>query len=119
MYFLDFASGHGRIARGTWLYRTTALGAVCAAFGTLGQSLLGDSGVVLFAAIFVWCACALAIQRLHDLSQSGWWLLILLIPLLGPIWLFFQLWRRGVEGKNRYGLEPFIRKDYLQVDITR
>ena len=28
------------------------------------------------------------VRRLHDRNKSGWWLLIVLIPIIGPFWLF-------------------------------
>ena len=47
-----------------------------------------------------------AIRRLHDTGRSAWWLLIGLIPVLGPIALivFFAI---GSESRaNRYGPMP-------------
>jgi uncharacterized membrane protein YhaH (DUF805 family) len=110
---------HGRVARATWLYRTALVMAVCAGLGSLGQMFFGDTGALPFAALFVWCGGAIMIQRLHDLGLSGWWLLLLLVPVAGPLWLFIQPWRRGAEGRNRFGEQPLSRKDYLQVDIAR
>ena len=66
-----YITGHGRIARGTWLYRTAMIGALCAAFGSLGQNLFGDMGALPFAIAFVWCGFALAAKRLQDLERSG------------------------------------------------
>ncbi|GGC61661.1 DUF805 domain-containing protein [Undibacterium terreum] len=113
-----FVSGDGRIARGTMFYRLIILAALCAAFGTLGGELAGNYGSAAFAVIFVWCACALFLQRLHDIGRSGWALLFLLIPVLGPLWLITQLLKRGVEGSNRYGKDPMARSGYLTVDIS-
>ena len=115
MFFLR----HGRIARGTWLFRMIALALVCTAFGMLAQSELGDRGSALFAALYVWCGSAVSIQRLHDIGRSGWSLLSLLIPVLGPLWLILQLFRRGVEGNNRYGSDPAARANYFQVNVAR
>ena len=42
---------------------------------------------------------AVAVRRLHDLNQSGWWLLIFVF-----IWGSF-FWK-GTEGPNRFGLDP-------------
>lgn len=110
---------HGRISRGSWLFRLTAMALFCTAFGMLLQSTVGDRGAVVASVIFLWSAGTVSIQRLHDISQTGWVLLALLIPVLGPIWLLVQLLRRGVEGKNRYGPDPAARADYLQVNIAK
>ena len=34
---------------------------------------------------------AITVRRLHDIGKSGWWILISLIPLIWPIWLFVLL----------------------------
>lgn len=49
---------------------------------------------------------AVAIRRLHDIGKSGWWLLISLIPLAGPIWLFVLMVTDGNVGENQYGSDP-------------
>ena len=46
------------------------------------------------------------IRRLHDIGKSGWWLLICLVPLAGPIWLLVLLATNGVVGENQYGSDP-------------
>nr|MBA2815795.1 Inner membrane protein YhaH [Candidatus Pantoea persica] len=46
------------------------------------------------------------VRRLHDLDRSGWWLLMMLIPLVGKLLLiYFCL--RGTAGPNRFGPDPF------------
>ncbi len=115
----SYALRYGRVARATWLFRLVLLSVSCTAFGLLAQSILGGPGASLFAALFVWCAGAVSIQRLHDIGRSGWSLLTLLIPVLGPLWLLLQLVKRGVEGGNRHGQDPLARMDYLRVDITK
>ncbi len=54
--------------------------------------------IVLVPAIMV------HIKRFHDRDKSGWWLLIGLIPLIGPIWLLIELgFLKGTPGPNQYG----------------
>jgi uncharacterized membrane protein YhaH (DUF805 family) len=118
-FISSFAARYGRIARGTWVFRIVILAMMCAAFGLLAQAVIGSTGAALFAALFLWCASAVSIQRLHDTGHTGWSLFVLLIPVLGPIWLAVQLARRGVEGPNRFGPDPVARMDYLRVDITK
>lgn len=38
---------------------------------------------------------AIGIRRLHDIGKSGWWFLIVLIPLVGGFWLLFLLCKKG------------------------
>jgi uncharacterized membrane protein YhaH (DUF805 family) len=46
---------------------------------------------------------AAGVRRLHDTDRSGWMMLIVLIPLVGPIILIVFLCQRGTEGANRFG----------------
>jgi len=49
---------------------------------------------------------AVAVRRLHDTGRSGWFLLIVLIPLVGGIILIVFLATAGEPGPNQYGLPP-------------
>jgi uncharacterized membrane protein YhaH (DUF805 family) len=47
------------------------------------------------------------VTRLHDRGHSAWWLLWILVPLVGAIVLILQIWfLRGDAGPNRYGRAP-------------
>lgn len=49
---------------------------------------------------------AVVVRRLHDVGKSGWFYLIGLIPLIGPIWIFVLLVTEGDTGPNQYGPDP-------------
>ena len=49
---------------------------------------------------------AVAVRRLHDVGKSGWFYLISLIPLIGPIWLLILFFTEGDNGPNEYGPDP-------------
>ena len=49
---------------------------------------------------------AVTVRRLHDTDRRGWWLLISLIPIAGPIWLLVLLVLDGQTGGNRFGADP-------------
>jgi uncharacterized membrane protein YhaH (DUF805 family) len=54
--------------------------------------------------ILLWPSLAIAIKRFHDRDKSGWWVLISLIPIIGPIWLLIELgFLPGTPGTNRFG----------------
>jgi uncharacterized membrane protein YhaH (DUF805 family) len=46
---------------------------------------------------------AVGARRLHDIGKSGWWQLIVLIPLIG--WIILIIWfaKKGDEAANAYG----------------
>ena len=119
MAFASFFSWRGRVSRATWLGRTVVVALVAIAFGLLLGELAGDAGIAFASAAFVASAASLAARRLHDIGKSAGSLLVALVPVIGPLWLVFQLTRAGVEGRNRYGDDPGARFDYLQVDISR
>jgi uncharacterized membrane protein YhaH (DUF805 family) len=57
-----------------------------------------------FGLIVLFPASMVHIKRFHDRDKSGWWLLIALIPLIGPIWLLIELgFLKGTPGANQYG----------------
>ena len=63
--------------------------------------LSGLLGMILF-----FPGLAVAVRRLHDTDRSGWWLLIVMIPMIGAILLIVWFASRGTEGENRFGPDP-------------
>jgi len=49
---------------------------------------------------------AIAARRLHDTGRSGWWQLIVLIPIVGLIVLIVFLVLDSEAGTNKYGPNP-------------
>lgn len=77
-----------------------ALGFALAGEGA-SQSLRDAPGNV-YAALSLVPTLAVAIRRLHDTGRTGWWLLVLLLPLVGLIALVVML-AQDSEGENRWG----------------
>lgn len=48
----------------------------------------------------------LIVRRLHDLNQSGWLGLIILIPIVGWAFGIYLMAARGTVGPNNYGEDP-------------
>ena len=46
---------------------------------------------------------AVSVRRLHDVGKSGWFFLIILIPLIGGIWLFILSCTEGNKSENKWG----------------
>ena len=46
------------------------------------------------------------IRRLHDVGKSGWFLSIVLLPVIGFVWLIVLLCTDTEPRKNRYGRSP-------------
>lgn len=49
---------------------------------------------------------AVMVRRLHDTGRSGWWLLILLVPLIGALALLVFTIQDSEPGTNDYGRNP-------------
>ncbi len=69
---------------------------------TAGMGLLG----VIYAIAVVIPSFSVLFRRLHDTGRSGWWLLILLVPLIGVLVLLYFLVLDSQEGENDYGPSP-------------
>jgi uncharacterized membrane protein YhaH (DUF805 family) len=49
---------------------------------------------------------SLSVRRLHDIGKSGWWYLLIFIPVLGSLLLLFWAAKKSEDGENRFGSNP-------------
>ncbi len=65
----------------------------------------------LYSLVMIVPSIAISTRRLHDIGKSGWWQLILLIPLVGAIILIVFLAAKGDAADNQYGkpLTPSVK----------
>jgi uncharacterized membrane protein YhaH (DUF805 family) len=112
-----YASFAGRLPRGTFWGAQTALWLVFAVLFVFLQHALGSAGTWVLYPFFFWGSVAVSVKRLHDRGQSGWRLLLLLIPAIGPLWWLIALGvRAGTRGDNQYGPDPLVAGvEYLTV----
>ncbi len=62
--------------------------------------------LVIFVAA-VWIGFAVGVKRYHDRGKSGWWVLIVLVPVIGGLWYLIECgFLRGTIGPNAYGPDP-------------
>jgi uncharacterized membrane protein YhaH (DUF805 family) len=47
----------------------------------------GLSVALALAAPLIWVQCAIVVKRCHDRGKSGFWALLLFIPVVGVLWL--------------------------------
>lgn len=66
---------------------------------------LGILGSLYILATFL-PSLAVLVRRLHDTDRSGWWVLIGIIPLIGPIVLLVFACLDSKVGENRFGPNP-------------
>ncbi|MWN91089.1 DUF805 domain-containing protein [Gilliamella sp. Pra-s65] len=75
---------------------------------SISTSLMPVANIITFVAsvaLFI-PGLAVLVRRLHDIDKSGWWLLIVIIPLIGSIVLFVFACLDSTPGSNQYGENP-------------
>ncbi len=77
----------------------------CPAISLIGIFTFGIVYILYGLAVFV-PGLAASVRRLHDVGKSGWYLLVYLIPIAGPIWLLVLLCTDSQPGDNKYGPNP-------------
>ena len=76
---------------------------------TLGLERIAGAATA-WAALQVLVLLALSIARLHDRGRSARALSAALIPVVGALWLCWELaCRRGTAGSNAHGADPRTR----------
>lgn len=109
-WFLDavknkYADFNGRARRQEyWMYILVyIILAIVAAIidGIIGMRIIGG---ILSLALLV-PTIAVGVRRLHDISKSGWFLLLAFIPLVN-FYLIYLLAQDGTPGSNEYGANP-------------
>jgi uncharacterized membrane protein YhaH (DUF805 family) len=103
-----YATFQGRAARSEYWFFTLFMFILSMIASVIAGASLGALSVlpaVLMIGLFL-PSIAVSVRRLHDLDKSGWWLLIVLVPLLGGLLLLVWACMRGTEGQNRFGSDP-------------
>jgi len=109
----NYANFNGRARRSEYWYFFLANFIASLVLG-LVDSVIGIqilSGIYSLAVLIP--SIAVAVRRLHDINKSGWFLLVVLIPIVGAIWLIIMLCTEGDKGQNQYGPDPKNQYDEL------
>lgn len=71
--------------------------------GLIGGAIL----TIIYSLVTLWPSLAVSIKRLHDRDMSGWWMLLIFLPLIGGLILLVIIgFLRGTVGENQYGADP-------------
>jgi len=114
--YQNYANFHGRASRsGYWwwtLFQALASSAIGVVFGygvmtmdpaTMVMAYQGGIVMNLWTLANLLPNLAMSVRRLHDIGRSGWWLLLMLIPLIGFIIVLVWLCQKSDTGDNAYG----------------
>ena len=75
-----------------------------------GDVLVYNSSAIIFELVVrcinAFIVFAPTIKRLHDVDKSGWFMLLTPIPLVNLWVLYLLFFKKGTEGKNRFGNAP-------------
>ncbi len=63
----------------------------------------GDPLSMLVGLVFFIPNIAVAARRLHDIGRSGWWQLLIFVPLIGFIVLIYWYVQPSQEDQNQFG----------------
>lgn len=80
-----------------------AIGFVMGLFGAV-ENVRIVSNLFCLAALLP--GLAAGVRRLHDIGKCGWWMLLALIPIVGPIVLIVFFCLDSQPGDNAYGANP-------------
>jgi len=75
---------------------------------------VGDALSGLFGLINFIPGIAVMVRRLHDIDRTGWWALLIFVPILGWFALLVFMCLDGTRGPNSYGSDP---KNPYEVDV--
>ena len=81
------------------------LGVVDSVIGTKTPHGVGILGAIYGLAVLL-PYLGVAARRLHDTGRSGWWLLLLFIPIIGWVVLLVFYVLESQPGDNEYGPSP-------------
>lgn len=82
-------------------------------FGFIGAIMGMGSGLADIVSLivtlgFILPTIAVAVRRLHDIGKSGWWYLLVFIPILGWLLLLFWFVQPSAEESNEFGDVPAL-----------
>ena len=98
-------SFRGRASRSEywwWILASVLFQIICAII-----ALLGNIGIAaIFPVLLIPPTTTVIVRRLHDIEKSGWFFLIVLIPIVGILYLIYLFIQEGNVSENIYGSVP-------------
>ena len=106
--YADF-SGRARRSEYWWFVVFTAVvTTIASVIDALLGTQFGRTGLLqgLATLALLLPSLAVGIRRLHDVGRSGWWVLLIIIPILGALILILAFFVRDSQPANDYGPSP-------------
>ncbi len=106
--YVNFNGRTSRFSFWHWILAYLIFGIIVAVLtsflGGVGEKISGLISLALFLP-----ALGIDVRRLHDIDRSGWWMLLVLIPVVGFIVLLVFFAKAGTPGPNRFGDVPPVK----------
>lgn len=106
----------GRFARGTFLMSLVGISLLGGLMKILNSTYTTHNSplidlflsfmILVIALAILMLAFSIWAKRLHDINRSGWWSLLLFVPLGNLLLFVYLLFKKGDSGKNKYGAKP-------------
>ena len=98
----------GRIGRSDfWLKGVLPIFIFNLLIGAIDSVITGGVIALLGNIVAIYPTVAVVVKRFHDRNKTGWWALLLLIPIIGSLWILIEGGiLKGTEGDNNYGPDP-------------
>ena len=104
-------SGRAQRSEFWWFYLFNIIGSVVT--NIIDTSIIGMPATsILWMLGLLLPGIAVSVRRMHDLDKSGWWIFIVLIPIVGIILYIYWFVQRGTVGDNRFGPDPLAGEGY-------
>lgn len=107
--FFDLTSRIGRLRYLAYGLGLALLSIVPGFIGGMLMTVSGALGMALLGLVYIGMlvlSIGFGVRRLHDLDKSGWWLLLMLVPLVNLGLAIYLLCFPGTIGENRFGAAP-------------
>ncbi|MCI9844415.1 DUF805 domain-containing protein [Flavobacterium pectinovorum] len=119
--FENYVNFNGRARRSEYWYFALASGIISIILTIIDKTIgttfgIAETGIIssLYSLLVILPSLAVGVRRLHDVGKSGWFMLIILIPIIGAIWLLVLACTDGEQGTNAYGPDP--KNDFDEIN---
>ena len=103
----QYAEFHGRTSRqGFWMFFLIHVGiSIFIITVEIGLGLFSAIDIS-YSVLTLLPQLSITVRRLHDTGRSGYWALLIMMPLIGFIVLIIMLCEKGDSDDNTFGFSP-------------
>ncbi|MDE6437880.1 MAG: DUF805 domain-containing protein [Muribaculaceae bacterium] len=106
-HYCDFSGRASRSEYWWFALFTLILSVIIQAFGVISSDVSLYLSAIVNLALFL-PGLSLDVRRLHDINKSGWYILLVLIPIVGLIILLVWFCKESEMQPNKYGPVPNV-----------